>query len=66
MEREGEQLINKMGEAVFLQEELKPWRKLCFSEAMDVVKGKVGAVEVDRETEIVGSGSWKLAEKCWL
>ena len=39
---------------------------MCFSEAMDVVKGEVGAVEIDRETKIVGSGSWKLAEKCWL
>ena len=39
---------------------------MCFSEEMDVVKGKVGAVVVDREIEIVGSGSSKLAEKCWL
>ena len=37
---------------------------MCFSE--DVVKGKVGAVEVDREIEIVGSGSSNLAEKFWL
>ena len=39
---------------------------MCFSEAMDVVKGKVGAVVVDREIEIVGSGSSKLEERCWL
>ena len=32
---------------------------MCFSEAMDVVKGEVGAVEVDREIEIVRSGSSK-------
>ena len=39
---------------------------MCFSEAMDVVKGKDDAVEIDREIEIVGSGSWKLAERCCL
>ena len=39
---------------------------MCFSEEMDVVKGKVGAVEIDREIKMVGSGSSKLAERCWL
>ena len=39
---------------------------MCFSEEMDVVKGEVGAVEIDREIEIVGSGSLKLTERCCL
>ena len=66
MEREGVPLISKMGEAVFLLKVFKSWRKMCFSQTMEVVKRKVGAVEIDREIKMVGSGSSKLAERCWL